>query len=172
MSKARIVALLLVLAAVGLAAWPPSRTFLQGRLENNVGYLYARGVIVGRDPAAAARWYASAAQHGSPDGQFNYGYALQTGEGVARDVAQAKQWYERAARQGHPQAANNLGILYANPPEGAPDLVRARAWLKRAAARADRMLASTLAEDLKLMERDMKPAEIEASEALMAELAR
>lgn len=170
MSKGRIIGLLLVVVVAGLAAWPTSRTFLQGRLENNVGYLYAQGVIVGRDPAAAARWYAAAADHGSPDGQFNYAYALQTGAGVTADWTQARTWYERAARQGHPQAANNLGILYANPPEGAPDLVRARAWLKRAAARADRLLAQTLAEDLKLMERDMQPAEIAASDALVATL--
>lgn len=171
MSKGRIVALLLVVAAVGLVAWPTSRTFLQGRVENNIGYLYARGTLVAEDPATAARWYAAAAEHGSPDGQFNYGYALQTGTGVTADWTQAKAWYERAARQGHPQAANNLGILYANPPQGAPDLVRARAWLKRAAARADRLLAGRLAEDLKLMERDMKPAEIEASDALVPTLA-
>lgn len=170
MSQGRILGLLVVAVVVGLAAWPTSRSFLQGRLENNIGYLYAKGVIVAQDPAAAARWYASAATHGSADAQFNYGYALQTGAGVPVDVATAKQWYERAAEQGHAQAANNLGILYANPPQGEPDFVRARAWLKRAAASADRMLASTLEENLKLMERDMRPAEIEASDALLAQI--
>lgn len=171
-SKNRAFALVLIGGLVALAAWPTSRTFLQGRLENNLGYLHTNGVLVGRDPVAAARWYAAAAQHGSADGQFNYAYALQTGAGVAIDRAQAKEWYERAARQGHPEAANTLGILYANPADGAPDLVRARAWLKHATARADRMLATALTEDLELMERDMKPADIEASDAILAELAR
>src|SRR5579872_6630999 len=104
----RIVPWILVLAALGAAAFhAPLRTYIEGRIANNIGVLYAKGIGVGPNPAVAARWYERAAERGSAAGQFNLGFALQKGVGVAIDEPAAERWYRRAAEQGVTEAANN-----------------------------------------------------------------
>ena len=163
----RILLLALLAAAVtGLALSPSARTFVEGRVANNVGVLYSKGIGVRQDPAAAARWYGRAAERGSAAGQFNLGYALQKGIGVPTDEPSAAHWYRAAAEQGMAEAANNLAMLYANPSAGRGDLVRARVWLLIAIRNADRTLAASLRESLTALEHDMQPAEIDSSNRL------
>ncbi|MBS0396601.1 MAG: sel1 repeat family protein [Proteobacteria bacterium] len=155
---------LLVLALVAVWSWPPSRDFLLGRVENNVGVFYAKGLLVDRDEAEAVRWYAKSARRGCASGAFNFAFALQQGVGVAPNEREAAVWYEKAAAAGMAEAANNLGLLYANPPHGRPNLVQARAWLRRALPLADPTLAATIRDNLQAMEKDMSPADLAASE--------
>ena len=69
------------------------------------------------DFAAAARWYARAAQAGDPIAQLNYAEMLETGRGIARDLAAARMWYGRAAAQGNTWAAAQLDRLKARSPD-------------------------------------------------------
>ena len=162
----------LVLAGIGFVEtqWPPARDFTAGHFDNNVGYLYSRGLGVHRDPGEAVHWWRAAAAHGSPAGELNLAFALQNGTGVVMNEEQAAFWYERAARRGSPEAANNLGSLYTNPATRRPDLVMARAWFKRALAGGDREFARTVAENLRTVEEDMTPAQIAASDTILGDL--
>jgi len=155
---------LLAAAVAAVWAWPVSRNFFLGRLENNIGVLYAAGVLVNRDEVEAARWYKKAAELDAASGEFNYAFALQQGVGAAVNESEAAHWYERAAAHGMAEAANNLGLMYANPSSGPPDLVRARIWLKRALPLAEHSLAVTIRDNLQVMEKDMSPAELAASD--------
>jgi len=161
--------LLLAGLAAALAIWAPSRQYLEGRLYNNIGSAYARGILVGKSADQATHWYRAAAERGSAAGQFNLGYALQKGAGIPRDEDAAAIWYKRAARQGMPEAANNLAMLYANPAQGRPNLVLARVWLKRGLPVASGDLEATMRENLAAMEHDMKPADLAASESALAD---
>lgn len=162
----RIALSVLGIVAVGVVVtqWPPARDYVYGHLDNNIGFLYSRGIGVKRDPVEAVHWWEAASKRGSAAGELNLGFALQNGEGVAVDEKQAAGWYEKAALQGMPEAANNLGSLYTNPRRGPPNLVLARAWFKRALRDGDRELAATVAENLQTIENDMSAAEIAASD--------
>ena len=154
---------LIIGAVVVTWAWPTSRHFFLGRLDNNIGFLYATGIGVTRDHAEAVRWYRRGASYGATPAEFNLAFALQNGDGVPPDEHEAAIWYERAANHGNAQAANNLGLMYANPTNEAPNLVLARIWLKRALPLADHDLAATIQENLASMEKDMTEAELAAS---------
>jgi Sel1 repeat len=164
MWKAFVSPVLFVGAIVAVWAYTPSRDFLLGRIDNNIGVLYSKGIGLSRDELQAVRWYEAAARRGSTAGAFNLAFALQQGIGAAADEREAANWYERAAAQGMAEAANNLALMYANPTHGPPNLVLARIWLKRALPLAAHDLAATIAENLQALERDMKPAEIAASD--------
>ena len=159
----------LAAAWFGLMQWPPASEFVRGRVDNNLGVLYSKGIGVAKDPAAAVRWWTLAAGHGSAAGEINLAFALQNGAGVAMDEGAAARWYERAARQGVVEAANNLGTLYANPTTRKPDLVLARVWFKRAQRLGDRDLSATIADNLATLERDMTDAQLARSNELLAE---
>lgn len=162
----------LVLAAAGVVVtrWPPARDYVYGHLDNNIGFLYSRGLGVHKDPVEAVRWWEAAASHGSAAGELNLGFALQSGLGVATDEKKAAEWYGKAALQGVAEAANNLGSLFTNPTHGKPDLVQARAWFKRALRDGNRELAATVAENLRTIEDDMTPAQVSQSDAVLANL--
>ena len=158
----------LAVVALGVLAWPPSRLWCEGRVENGIGVVYSKGLGVGQDPVAARRWFERAAEHGAPAGAYNLAFAYQNGAGIAADPHQAARWYERAARAGMAQAGNNLALLYADGGLGTPDLVRGRAWLKRSLPDAAGELREAIAQNLTAMEHEMGPADIASSDALLA----
>ena len=166
----KTLAWLLALAAAwaGLLQWPPAAEFVRGRLDNNIGVLYSKGLVVRHDPAEAVRWWTAASQHGSAAGQVNLGFALQNGVGTPLDEVAAARWYEQAARQGVAEAANNLAALYTNPATHPPDLVLARVWFKRAQRLGSRDLSAMIADNLATLERDMSGAQIARSNELLA----
>jgi TPR repeat protein len=103
--------------------------------ENLLGYFYARGLGVTRDPKRAIGLFRRAASQGLADAQNNLGHAYAIGEGVPKDLATAAGWFKRAAAAGNPPAENNLGILYAKG-EGVPrDLGRAAELFHAAAVK-------------------------------------
>lgn len=103
--------------------------------ENLLGYFYAGGFGVTRDPRKAIDLFRRAASQGLADAQNNLGHAYAIGEGVPKDLATAARWFERAAAAGNPPAQNNLGILYAKG-EGVPrDLRRAEELFHAAAVK-------------------------------------
>ena len=90
-------------------------------------------VDVGRDYAAAAPWFAKAAEQGDASAQYSLAVLYTDGLGVPRDVGRALAWYRRAAAQGYARAQNNLAWFYANGQGVARDLARAARWYRRAA---------------------------------------
>lgn len=79
--------------------------------ECQIGYFYAEGLGVERDPEKAFYWTRRAAEHGDWDGQFNLGCFYEEGLGVERDLEQAVRWYREAARQGHDPAIEKCRAL-------------------------------------------------------------
>jgi TPR repeat protein len=163
----RTLAVVVVLVA-GLWAWPTSRHWCLGQAENNVGALYAHGLLGSGGPAKSLAWYESAAALGTPAAAFNLGFAYQNGLGTPVDAAKAAHWYETAARAGVAEAGNNLAMLYSDGALGHADLGRARAWLKFSMPLASGALGDTLRENVAAVEHGMSPAEIEASDRLVA----
>ncbi len=78
----------------------------------NLGYMYARGQAIPRDPAYALRLYERAAKLGDAEGMNAIGYRYN----VARppDLDKAIHWYCRAVLLGNPRAMNNVALLFYN----------------------------------------------------------
>lgn len=101
-----------------------------------MGFLYARGLAVPKDPTVAADWFRRGAEAGSAKAQLNYGTVLLAGEGVPKDEAAAVFWITRAAEAGLPEAQERLGFAYLHGdalPGIAKDTGKAHELLKTAA---------------------------------------
>lgn len=94
---------------------------------------FADGKNVPKDPAAAARWFATAAAKGLAPAQYRMGAIFERGAGVTLDLEAARQWYERAAAAGNVRAMHNTAVLLANA-RGPKDYEKAARWFAEAAA--------------------------------------
>lgn len=65
--------------------------------QNNLGFLYARGVMNGeKDMEEAVAWYRKAGENGYPLALFNLGYHYQSGYGVEKNENEAISFYRKA----------------------------------------------------------------------------
>jgi uncharacterized protein len=71
-------------------------------------------VLLTGDPAEAAEWVLSAAEHGIAAAQLRLGRMLLEGTGVARDERAALAWFSRAAGGGNAEAMNMVGRCHEN----------------------------------------------------------
>ncbi len=71
-----------------------------------LGSLYVQGVVVERDPAAAAHWFHRAAEQGVAGAQYELGMMYRHGVGVPHDSTAAEAWLERAV-SGDPAAGES-----------------------------------------------------------------
>ncbi|MGH8149210.1 MAG: tetratricopeptide repeat protein [Steroidobacteraceae bacterium] len=69
---------------------------------------------LGGDPADAAEWVLSAAEHGIPAAQLRLGRLLLEGHGLPRDERAALAWFAHAAHRGSAEAMNMVGRCYEN----------------------------------------------------------
>ena len=115
--------------------------------QNQIGYLYSRGLGVSRDYTEAEKWFRKAAEQGDPAAQSNLGYAFYGGQGVARNFEEAAEWLRKSAEQdgvNSVKAQALLGHLYVNG-QGVPqDDQRAAKWLRKAAHRGHAQAQSEL----------------------------
>jgi TPR repeat protein len=117
-----------------------------GDAQHALGVLYARGELVPKDPAEAARWFLRAARNGNTAGEVEYAIALFNGEGTVKNEPMAARYFRRAAARGNAIAQNRLARLYATG-RGVPrNLVEAAAWHLVASGQglSDTWLDSTL----------------------------
>lgn len=102
---------------------------------HELGARYATGDGVGKDEAAAVRWYRRGARRGDPLCQYDLGFMILSGEGTDRDPELAVRWLERAAEGGQVQAARLLAELHGSGEHGVPaDREKAARWAERAEA--------------------------------------
>ncbi|MDH3639455.1 MAG: SPOR domain-containing protein [Gammaproteobacteria bacterium] len=127
----------------------------------NIGILYAQGLGVAKDPAAAFRWYQKAADAGYAPAQFNLGAAYREGAGVDVDMSQAVHWWSESAAHGHPQATFNLATLYFHGNGVARDHDKAQGLYQKAAELGDPRAQEILAKlrDANPPRADEKPAD-------------
>jgi TPR repeat protein len=67
--------------------------------EHNLGYLYALGLGVPRDPVQAASWYRKSAEQGFVASQAELGRMYFQGAGVPRDPIEGYKWLLLAGRE-------------------------------------------------------------------------
>ena len=79
----------------------------------NLGVLYWKGELVGRDRSFAVALWRRAAEFDLAEAQFNVAAAYLRGEGVGRDTRKARTWLVRATQQGHEDAAVALRAMEA-----------------------------------------------------------
>ena len=112
--------------------------------QHEMGYAYANGRGVPRDPVQAVSWYKLAAAHGYAPAQNNIANLYEQGAGVAVDRAEAAKWYRLAAAQGHAIAQNNVGALYGKGLGVAHDDAEALRWYRLAAAAGNPLATSNI----------------------------
>ena len=103
------------------------------KAQHDLGILYAKGDIVGRDYERAWHWFREASLQGLANAQYNLGVLYENGLGIAADAAQAVIWYHSAADQGHANAQHNLGVLYAEGRGLPQNYEAAESWFRKAA---------------------------------------
>ena len=84
--------------------------------QRNLGYLYATGNGMPKDPAEAVKWYRMAAEQGNAAAQSNLGVMYANGNVVAKDQMEAVKWFRKAAERGSIELVLVLGL---NPGERA-----------------------------------------------------
>ncbi|MFP6744198.1 MAG: tetratricopeptide repeat protein, partial [Alphaproteobacteria bacterium] len=95
--------------------------------------MYQDGRGVGRDDAAAARWYRLATDQGEVQAQVNLGTLYYDGRGVRQDRGEAARWYHMAAEQGHEDAQAKLGNMYEAGRGVGRDIGEVIYWYRKAA---------------------------------------
>jgi localization factor PodJL len=91
------------------------------------------GREVGRDEAAAARWFERSAAQGLAPAQYRLATLYERGGGVSRNPYAAARYYEQAALQGNIRAMHNLGVLMTGSGGHAVDMATAARWFREAA---------------------------------------
>ena len=112
------------LSAAASGGGAPARSLL--------GWMYAQGVGVERDPFLAEKLYLEAAAAGDMSARNNLGELYETGRGVKEDRGRAFEYYRLAAEAWFVPAQFNLGRLYVAGSGVERDVVKARMWLVRA----------------------------------------
>ena len=83
----------------------------EANIRNFIGFLYANGKSVAKDPTEGVRWFQEAAELGHKEAMMNLAYHYRFGLGVPKSVESAKGWYNKAAEAGHPYAKLHLKDL-------------------------------------------------------------
>lgn len=76
--------------------------------QNNLGFMYEKGLGMRANPFVAADWYRAAAEQDDPEAQVNLGVLYVTGLGVPRDLVVAHKWFDQAAQAGSAKARQDL----------------------------------------------------------------
>lgn len=125
----------------------------------NMGVLFYHGHGVAQDLDEAMRFYAKAAELGSPSGQFRLAHAYATGqEQLPADPEKALHWFTAAAEQGHVPAQVNLVRLLTSRAAPREELERWRVRLHEAASHGIGIAMTALAEMKWNIDRDAAAA--------------
>ncbi|MEE8202368.1 MAG: tetratricopeptide repeat protein [Alphaproteobacteria bacterium] len=101
--------------------------------QYSVGWLYANGRGVEKDPAVSRRWYRKAAEQGNVDARNGLAVMYATGKGVRRDDRKAAHWYREGTEADCALAQVHLSELYANGLGVPQDKREAEKWQRKAA---------------------------------------
>lgn len=84
------------------------------KAQNNLAWLYEKGLGVEQSYEKSFEYYQKAADQGLAEAQFNLALEYEEGHGVEQDYGKALEYYQLAAAQGHAEALNNIGCFYEN----------------------------------------------------------
>ncbi|MEG2787574.1 MAG: tetratricopeptide repeat protein [Romboutsia sp.] len=102
--------------------------------QNNLGYIYEKGLGVDIDYKKAMYFYKKSASQGDEIGQCNLGYMYEKGLGVEIDYKKAIFFYEKSASQGDEVGQNNLGEMYRDAIGVEADYKKALYWFELSAS--------------------------------------
>ena len=74
-----------------------------------LGFIYAAGQGVEKNPIEAVLWFTMAAEKGKKEAQEYLAYAYYRGEGAVIDPKKAIEWWKKAANQGSVTSEEYLG---------------------------------------------------------------
>jgi hypothetical protein len=81
---------------------------------NSLGFLFATGRGVVKNPERAFELFSKAASAGNPDAISNVGSMYSNGMFVKQDNPKALDYYEKAVEAGNSFALNQIGVMYFN----------------------------------------------------------
>ena len=122
--------------AEAVDAWRPLATAGHAKAQNNIAYMYSRGLGVEQDLKQSFAWYTRAAEQDYAIAQYNLGLMYAKGKGVALDNKAGTDWMHRAAMNGHNRAQVRLAERISEGIGVGTDLSRSYAWLVIAGANA------------------------------------
>jgi TPR repeat protein len=97
-----------------------------------LGYKYATGDGVEKDPQVAVRWYMAAAERGHQVAAHNLGCCYATGLGVAENPQEAFKWFKTAANKGYVNSMIAVGLCYCTGAGVKVDRKESEKWFMRA----------------------------------------
>ena len=80
--------------------------------QNNVAYLYERGLGVKQSFKEAEAWYTLSASQGLPVAMYNLAMLTYKGSINNRDTRKSVEWLKKADEAGHAPSSYMLGVLY------------------------------------------------------------
>jgi TPR repeat protein len=122
--------------ATALRAFRPQADAGEPRAQNNLGFMFERGLGVTQSYVEAMNWYRKAADQGLPEAQFNVASFYHNGYGVEVNNSQAVFWLKKAAAQELTDALYLLGVHHLEGKGTRQDPIAAKSHFLRAARRA------------------------------------
>jgi TPR repeat protein len=110
-----------------------SLTLFPGIASAGVDLEAAQRAVRLRDYVQAVKIYATLANRGDAEAQYQVGAFYRAGRGVSKDHTQAFRWYSKAAGSGHVNAQYNLGTMFEHGWGTGADPQQAHHWYQRAA---------------------------------------
>jgi hypothetical protein len=101
--------------------------------QNDIGFMYCRGLGVPLDHTEAVRWYRKAAEQGDVYSQISLGTMYDLGRCVPQDNVEAAKWYRLAAEQGNATGQLCLATMYDSGRCVPQDNGEAAKWYRMAA---------------------------------------
>ena len=100
--------------------------------QNNLGFLYFKGIGVEQDYRKSFNWYLKSANQNNNDAQHNLGFLYRRGIGVEQDYQKSFNWYLKSANQNNLNSQNSVGYMYSNGLGVEQDNKKAIEWYGKA----------------------------------------
>jgi hypothetical protein len=114
------------------------------KAQTGLGFMYAKGRGLDKDPVEALKWYRLAAEQGNAFAQSEIGVMYMDGVGVDQDYKEAIKWYQLAAEQGYAGAQRLLARMYKLGRGVEQNDELALLWMKKADAQGNMRLELVL----------------------------
>ena len=98
--------------ATAFRAWKRIADLGDAEGQNNIAYLYERGMGVKQSYQNAKIWYELAAAQGLPEAKHNLAMLTYQGHINGRDTRKSVEWFREAADKGLLPSVYMLGVLY------------------------------------------------------------
>ena len=79
--------------------------------QNDLGWMYEKGLGVRQDDQRAVEWYTNAAHQGFAEAQYNLGAMYYNGQGVSQNKSTAKRYFGQACDNGYQSGCDHYRIL-------------------------------------------------------------